>query len=147
MAESSQNPGRKWRQLENNGDGDKYFNNYRYTPFTTDTEFFRDPHIYEADEVPRVTQNERERERIENDPRPRGDRRPDERILEEIRQLVDGHPQLDAHQIQVDVQAGVVTLSGNVTSRQEKQIAGGIVGNVLGVLQVNNRLNISKQGR
>jgi hypothetical protein len=56
MAEGRQSSGRKWRRIENDGDGNTYFDNFRFTPFTTDLKFFRDPKIYETD-VPRTTQD------------------------------------------------------------------------------------------
>jgi osmotically-inducible protein OsmY len=146
LTESNQNPGRKWRHLENDGDGNKYFDNYRFTPYTTDTEFFRDPNIYEADEVPRVTRNERERQDFENDPRPRGDRRPDERIKEEIQDLLARHEQIDGSHIQVDVREGVVTLLGHVDNWQEKQVAERITSLAFGVTEIRNNLNIQGQG-
>jgi osmotically-inducible protein OsmY len=145
LAENNQNPGRKWRQLEKDGDGDKYFDNYRYTPYTTDSEFFRDPNIYEAAEVPRVTQSQHEKERLENDPRPRGDRRPDERIKDEIQHLLARHEQVDARDIQVDVREGMVTLSGDVGSLQEKRIAERITSLAFGVTEIKNNLNIKGQ--
>ena len=145
MADNNQNPGRKWRPLEQDGDGDKYFNQYRYTPYTTDTEFFRDPNIYEADEARRVTQDEPENLDPGGDPRPRGERRSDDGIQEEIQRLLDQHSQVDAHGIRVNVQNGWVTLSGTVESWPERQIAESIVRVVLGVLEVDNRLNVNRQ--
>jgi hypothetical protein len=145
LTDSNQNPGRKWRHLENDGDGDQYFGAYRFTPFTTDTEFFRDPNIYEADEVSRTTQDEPGGPDTDVDPRPRGERRTDEEIRDEIQGLLVQHSQVDASDIQVSVQDGVVTLSGNVESWLEKQIAESVVRNVLGVLEVNNQLNANRQ--
>jgi hypothetical protein len=143
LAENTQNPGRKWRDLERDGDGDKYFDNYRYTPYTTDLEFFRNPNIYEADEVPRVTQEDAGSPGAGSDPRPRGERPTDVRMKEEIQQLLNGHTQVDASDIQVDVQHGVVTLSGNVVNDREKRIVERIIRNGFGILDVNNHLNIN----
>ena len=145
MAESNQNPGRKWSHLENDGDGDRYFGTYRYTPFTTDTEFFRDPKIYEADEVSHAAQDEAEGLDSNVDPRPRGERRTDEEIEDEIQRLLAQQSQVDASDIQVGVKYGVVSLSGNVESWLEKEIADSFVRNVLGVLEVNNQLNANRQ--
>jgi len=145
MPDSNQNPGRKWRSLERDGDGDKYFDNYRYTPHTTDLEFFRDPNIYEADEVPRRTQDESGSPGSDSDLRPRGERPTDDRMKDEIGQLLNRHTQLDASDIHVDVRNGVVTLSGNVESRQEKRIVERIASNAFGIQEVNNNLNIDGQ--
>jgi osmotically-inducible protein OsmY len=145
LAENSQNPGRKWRHLEKDGDGDKYFDNYRYTPYTSDSEFFRDPNIYEADEAPRVTRTSQERQRLEDDPRPRGERRPDERIKEEIQNLLARNEQIDSREIQVDVREGVVTLSGIVDNWQERRTAERIASLAFGVTELKNDLNVNEQ--
>jgi hypothetical protein len=145
MPDNNQNPGRKWGNPENDGDGDKYFDTYRYTPFTTDTEFFRDPNIYEADEVARTTQDKSASPGFDIDPRPRGDRMPDERMKEEIQDLLAHHTLVDDSNIQVDVRQGVVTLTGNVDSSQEKRIAEQIARNAFGVLEVNNQILVNDE--
>src|SRR5512145_2264335 len=90
MAENNQNPGHKWRKVENDGDGDRYFDSYRFSPFTTDLEFFRDLKIHET-EVTRATQQGD----LENDSYPgagpRGVHRTDEMIKDEIDELLTGH--------------------------------------------------------
>jgi hypothetical protein len=57
MADQSQNPGRKGRLYENEGDGDRFFDAFRYTPYSSDQDFFRDPIIYEANELSRSVRN------------------------------------------------------------------------------------------
>ncbi len=140
MTEENQNPGRKWRKVENNGDGDGYFDSYRYTPYTTDVEFYREPNIYET-EVARTTQQGGEQPHSSMADKPRGLRRTDEEIRKEIEVLLSGTGQVNASAIQVDVRGGVATLSGNASSPQEMQTAEGIVRNVLGVLEVKNQLS------
>jgi hypothetical protein len=145
LTDSSHTPGRKWRHLENDGDGDKYFDNYRYTPYTTDAEFFRDPNIYEADEVARVTQHDVSSTGMGNDPRPRGERPADERMKENIQELFAKQNQIDAGDIQVDVRDGLVTLLGIVKNQQEKWTAERIARNAFGILEVNNQLSLREQ--
>ena len=141
MVDKPQNPGHKWRDLKNKGGGDEYFNGYRYTPYTTDLEFFRDQNIYET-EVARTTQARK----LETDSpaKPRGVRRSDERIAREIETLLSQHPQVDASDIEVQVENGVVTLLGRVKSPLEQQTAEGMTENIIGVLKVNNQLYIDK---
>lgn len=142
MADDNQNPGRKWRQVENDGDGNRYFDSYRFTPHTTDTEFFRDPRIYQT-EVARTTQQGQAPSDSPGGAGPRGLQRSDERIRAEIEELLSGHGGVDARNFRVEVIDGTVTLSGNVHSQREKQTAEGIAGNVLGVQQVDNRLSVN----
>jgi hypothetical protein len=143
MAEENQNPGRKWRKVENDGDGNRYFDSYRFTPYTTDLEFYRDPNIYET-EVTETAQEGDVEPHSPNSDKPRGLRRTDDEIKEEIDTLLSGQRQVDTSDIQVDVKDGIVTLSGNTNSPVEIEKAAGIAGNVLGVLDVTNQLNIRK---
>jgi hypothetical protein len=142
MADNSQNPGRKWRKIENDGDGNRYFDSYRFTPYTTDLAFYRDPNIYET-EVARTTQDGGLDTHFADSDKPRGLRRTDEEIKAEIDILLNELRQVDAGDIQVDVKNGVAILSGNVSSPVERQTAEGITGNVLGVLDVRNQLKIT----
>jgi hypothetical protein len=144
MADENQNPGRKWRGPEKEGDGNRFFESYRYTPFTTDLAFFRDPNIYET-EVARTTQENNQDLDSSGEVRPHGERRTDGQIKKEIHSLLDRQGQFDAGKIRVDVENGTVTLSGNVGSNPDTQTAEGIVGNVFGVLKINNHLDISPQ--
>jgi hypothetical protein len=143
MSDENQNPGRKWRKVENDGDGNRYFDSYRFTPYTTDLEFYRDPNIYET-EVARTTQEGDVESRSPDQDKPRGLRRSDERIKEEIESLLTQQGQVDASAIQADVNDGIVTLSGTVSSPFEIRTVEGIVQNVLGVLEVKNQLKIRR---
>ena len=143
MTERNQNPGRKWGGAESNDDQERYYDTFRYTPYTTDLEFFKDGTIYETD-VARSTQDNGMVSQTEIDQTPLGNNRPDERIKEEVRKLLNWSKQIDATEMQVDVRDGVVTLSGNVNSRDEKHTAEKMTENVLGVLDIDNQLNIKK---
>jgi osmotically-inducible protein OsmY len=53
-----------------------------------------------------------------------------------------GHELVDGFRIHVDTEDGVVTLSGNVQSDDEKEIALHLAWNTPGVLRVNNSLRV-----
>ena len=143
MADENQNPGRKWRELEKEGDGDKHFESYRYTPFTTDMEFFRDPNIYQT-EVARTTQEGKlEPGSLDRD-KPRGAQSSDGQIKSEIETLLRERGLVDARDIHVDVRDGVVTLSGSVSDTADLRAAAGIAENVFGIQEVKNQLTIRK---
>lgn len=68
--------------------------------------------------------------------------RSDERIQEDINDRMTWHGDLDATDINVAVNDGVVTLTGSVDSRQDKRLAEDIADSVSGVWDVNNQLSI-----
>ena len=74
---------------------------------------------------------------------PRGYRRPDERIWEDVcdRLTDDGH--VDATDVDVEVKDGEVTVEGTVRSRDEKRHAEDIIDSVPGVRDVHNRLRVN----
>ena len=74
---------------------------------------------------------------------PKGYQRSDERIREDVSDRLMEHPQLDASGLEVIVQAGVVTLSGDVDSRWAKRLAEEIAEEVGGVRDVMNQLSVS----
>ncbi len=143
MADENQNPGRQWRGLENEGDGDKHFDSYRYTPFTTDLEFFRDPNIYETEVAKTTQEGDLQPGSLDRD-KPRGAQRSDGQIKHEIETLLREHEQVDTRDIQVDVRDGIVTLSGSVSGPSQIRAAAGIAENVFGILEVKNQLTIRK---
>ncbi len=75
---------------------------------------------------------------------PRGYRRTDERIREDINDRLTEHPYIDASDIEVLVTSGEVTLAGAVESRQAKRLAEDIAESVSGVTHVENRLRINR---
>jgi osmotically-inducible protein OsmY len=74
---------------------------------------------------------------------PRGWRRSDERILEDVCDLMMLDPDLDASDIEVLVSNGEVILEGSVESRWAKRLAEDIAFSVSGVRDVQNRLRVS----
>jgi hypothetical protein len=75
---------------------------------------------------------------------PKGYRRSDERIREEISDRLMTHPDVDASDLEVRVENGVVSLVGTVEDRHEKRLVEYIAEDVLGVNDVENRLKVRR---
>jgi hypothetical protein len=73
---------------------------------------------------------------------PKGYRRSDERILEEICERLTDHPTIDASDVEVKVVDGDVTLLGRVESRTVKHLTENMVETVSGVKEVHNHLRV-----
>lgn len=69
----------------------------------------------------------------------------DEQIREEVCERMTRHGQLDAHDIEVHVEDGVVTLNGKIQDRFGKRLAEDISDSVLGVWDVQNRLELQER--
>ena len=76
---------------------------------------------------------------------PRGYRRSDERIREDVNDRLSDRSDLDASDVEVAVANGEVTLTGNVNSRRDKRLAEDMAENVSGVQNVENRLRVNQQ--
>jgi hypothetical protein len=77
---------------------------------------------------------------------PKGYRRTDERISEEVHERLTDDAWLDASHIDVTVKDGEVTLSGTVENREAKHRAEHLVENLSGVTHVQNNLRIGTAG-
>ena len=75
---------------------------------------------------------------------PKGYRRSDERIKEDVSDRLAEHAYLDASDIEVAVKEGEVTLSGTVTHRRDKRAAEDLAEDVSGVKNVQNNLRVSE---
>ena len=73
---------------------------------------------------------------------PKGYRRSDERIREEICDRLTTHPDVDATEIDVRVDNGIVTLIGSVDDRHQKRVAEFIAEDAIGVDDVQNELKV-----
>jgi hypothetical protein len=73
---------------------------------------------------------------------PKGWRRPDDRVLDEIVEGMVREPDLDAGEIEVAVDLGDVTLRGVVGDLGEKYLAEEIASGVAGVRDVENRIRV-----
>ena len=78
---------------------------------------------------------------------PRGYRRSDERIREDINDRLTEDPHLDASDIEVHVMDGEVTLNGSVRARGDKRRAEDIADRVSGVHHVQNNLRPDRDDR
>lgn len=74
---------------------------------------------------------------------PRGYRRSNERIFEDVCDRLTQHGRIDASDIEVEVEDGEVTLKGTVNDRQTKRMAEKVAESITGVVDVHNRLRIS----
>jgi osmotically-inducible protein OsmY len=75
---------------------------------------------------------------------PQFHRRADDKIHEEIWDLLSNNPDLDASEIELLVESGEVTLTGTVDSRDAKWLTEDLVNSVAGVREVNNRLKLAR---
>ena len=76
---------------------------------------------------------------------PRGYRRSDERIREDINERLTQHPDVDATEIEVQVSNGEVTLTGTVDHRQMKRMAEDAAEGVSGVNEIHNQLRVKSR--
>jgi len=77
---------------------------------------------------------------------PKGYQRSDDRIREDLCDRMTDDPILDASEIEIDVRQGEVTLTGLVTSRDQKRRAEDIAECVGGVRDVTNQLRVTRDG-
>jgi hypothetical protein len=75
---------------------------------------------------------------------PRGYRRSDERLREDVCDRLTEHGEVDARDMEVEVSAGEVTLSGTAPTRAQKRLAEDIADAVVGVVEVHNRLRVQR---
>lgn len=75
---------------------------------------------------------------------PKGYKRSDERIREEINDILSDDHHLDASEIVISVDNGEVSLSGTVSDRASKRRAEDLVEDIAGVRNVENRIRIGK---
>lgn len=73
---------------------------------------------------------------------PKGYQRSEERIREDVCDVLEAHAHIDASEIEVEVSEGVVTLTGFVESRQAKRMAEQAVESVRGIRDIHNQLTI-----
>jgi osmotically-inducible protein OsmY len=74
---------------------------------------------------------------------PKGYERSDERIREDVCDLLCEHGAVDASNVEVRVQGREVTLAGFVPSRLQKRLAEDLADSVSGVHEVHNQLRVS----
>ena len=74
---------------------------------------------------------------------PKGYQRSNDRIREDVCERLTQHGQVDATDIEVQVQEGEVTLNGTVNTRQAKRLAEDTAFSVSGVRDVHNQLRVA----
>jgi hypothetical protein len=77
---------------------------------------------------------------------PKGYRRSDQQLIEEASQRLEHDGDIDATEIEVTAEEGIVTLRGTVPDRRTKRCAEECVESVYGVRDVMNELRVSPQG-
>src|SRR2546430_1614132 len=81
---------------------------------------------------------------LRRNPSPRY-RRPDERILDDVWHRI-SLVAVDPQDVEIEVNGGVVTLSGRVSTRVEKPVIEDIADSVFGVREVHNHLRLARIG-
>ena len=76
---------------------------------------------------------------------PKGYKRSDERIREDINDRLSDDPYVDASDIEVSVNNSEVTLSGSVYDRSTKRRAEDLVESISGVRNVENRIRVNRE--
>jgi hypothetical protein len=76
---------------------------------------------------------------------PRGYRRSDERIMDEVCERLTRHGEIDARGIELDVKDGEVILKGRVKDRRTKRMAEDVALSVSGVDDVRNELRLMRR--
>lgn len=75
---------------------------------------------------------------------PKNWKRSDERICEDVSEILARHPAIDASEIEVNVKDGVVVLSGSVDHRRSKRLVEDVIDHVSGLKDVKNELNVNQ---
>ena len=75
---------------------------------------------------------------------PKGYRRPDDRIHDEVCEHLTLHPLVDASAIEGEVKGGEVTLYGEVAHRRMKHMAENVADLVSGVREIHNQLRVAR---
>jgi hypothetical protein len=77
---------------------------------------------------------------------PRGYRRSDQAIFEEVCERLTAHGHIDATEVDVEVRQGIVTLTGTAPDRRQKRLAEQSIENISGVQDVSNQLRLAGRG-
>lgn len=73
---------------------------------------------------------------------PKGYKRSDDRIHEDVNERLTQHPEVDASEVEVEVRNGEVTLKGSVEHRHAKRMIEDVVDQISGVKQVHNQIRV-----
>ncbi|MGH7272507.1 MAG: BON domain-containing protein [Polyangiaceae bacterium] len=75
---------------------------------------------------------------------PRGYHRSDERIYEDVCEMLTRNGAIDASDVVVTVKQGKVVLSGTIATRTQSHVAEGVAGETFGVVEVQNSLCVRR---
>jgi osmotically-inducible protein OsmY len=75
---------------------------------------------------------------------PKGYKRPDDRIHDEVCERLTNHPLIDASLIEVQVEDGEVTVSGEVLDRRMKHMTEDVIDEISGVREIHNKLRVRR---
>lgn len=75
---------------------------------------------------------------------PKNWQRSDERIMEEVCEMLTWHPEIDASEMEVSVENGVVLLRGHAESRRIKRVAEDMLERLPGVRDIRNELTVNE---
>jgi hypothetical protein len=78
---------------------------------------------------------------------PKGYRRSDDRIREEICECISMQGHIDATDVEITVENGIVTMKGTVPQRHDKRMLERMVDHVRGVDDVHNELRVKREQR
>lgn len=87
----------------------------------------------------------REEGRRQSNTGPRSRRKSDESLRQEIREILTADPELEATDIEVEVEGGAVTLRGGVVDPDARLLAEELVESLSGVREVHNRLKVERE--
>ncbi len=73
---------------------------------------------------------------------PKGYKRSDDRIKEEVCEALTHHPEIDPSELEVDVKDGIVQFTGKAESRQIKSMVEDLAENINGVTDIKNDIRI-----
>lgn len=161
MADRNTDRDRQMRRAQNDNDWDwDYYYEYRYIPYSPyrrndyDRNFFDrdyDREYYSGNDwdysyYPTSPYGTRSYGRYSG-VGPRGYQRSDDRIKEDVNDRLTWHGYIDASDIDVGVDDGVVTLKGTVEDRRQKRLAEDIADGVSGVQDVQNQLSVRNRNR
>lgn len=76
---------------------------------------------------------------------PKGYKRSDDRLREDVCEALSNHYSIDASEVEVNVTEGVLTLSGHVENRHMKRMIEDVVDHVSGITDVNNEIKVQSQ--
>jgi hypothetical protein len=76
---------------------------------------------------------------------PKGYKRSDDRVKDDVSERLEDHPRVDASNIEIQVRDGEVTLTGTVPDRNSKRIAEDVTEQVRGVKDVHNQIRVQFQ--